>query len=56
MDSPFVMLFLGLIAVYALIKAWARRQIVMEAGGAGPVTIPDAYQKQIEKELKEIDT
>jgi cytochrome c-type biogenesis protein CcmH len=53
---PFVMLLLGLIVVYALIKAWARRQTVAEAGRVGSIPIPDSYQKQIEKELKELDT
>jgi cytochrome c-type biogenesis protein CcmH len=53
---PFVMLLLGLMVVYALIKAWARRQTIAEAGGVGPGSIPDSYKKQIEKELKELDT
>jgi len=54
---PFVMLFLGFVLVYFLIRVWARRKpaLAMEGHGAAPA-IPDTYQQQIEKELKDFDS
>ncbi|MFN8006634.1 MAG: cytochrome c-type biogenesis protein CcmH [Terriglobia bacterium] len=53
---PFVMLFLGLIVVYLLIRAWSRRKpaLVVEGPGAAP-PMPDSYREKMEKELKDYD-
>jgi cytochrome c-type biogenesis protein CcmH/NrfF len=54
---PFVVLFLGLVLVYSLIRVWARRKPALAAQGPGAVPpIPDTYQQQIEKELKDLDS
>jgi cytochrome c-type biogenesis protein CcmH/NrfF len=53
---PFVMLFLGFMLVYALIKTWLRRKVSLPAGAATQASIPDHYQKQIERELKDLDS
>jgi len=54
---PFVMLLLGFVLVYFLIKVWARRKPALAVQGPGAVpSIPDTYQQQIEKELKDLDS
>jgi cytochrome c-type biogenesis protein CcmH/NrfF len=54
---PFVMLFLGFVLVYFLIRVWARRKPALAVGGHGAAPpIPDTYQQQIEKELKDFDS
>jgi cytochrome c-type biogenesis protein CcmH len=54
---PFVMLLLGFVLVYFLIKVWARRKPALAVLGPGvDPTIPDTYQQQIEKELKDLDS
>ena len=54
---PFVMLLLGLMLVYSLIRVWARRKptLALEGPGGAPL-VPDNYQQQIEKELKDYDS
>ena len=54
---PFIVLLLGLVLVYFLIRAWARRKpaLMMQGPGATP-SIPDTYQQKIEKELKDFDS
>ena len=54
---PFVVLLLGLVLVYFLIKTWARRKPALAVAGPGATpSIPDTYQQKIEKELKDFDS
>ena len=52
---PFVMLLLGMILIYFLIKAWAKRKLDPVMEGVGAAVIPEDYQKRIDRELKELD-
>jgi len=52
---PFVMLLLGLIVVFVIIRTWLQPRRAEPAGAPGDVPIPEAYQKQIERELKNFD-
>jgi cytochrome c-type biogenesis protein CcmH len=52
---PFVMLLLGFIIVFIIIRTWLRPKRAEPAGINLDVPIPEAYQKQIERELKNFD-
>lgn len=53
--TPFVMLLLGLILVYVVIKAWVQRKpaLAQPAGSTG--AIPQDYRERMEKELKDCE-
>lgn len=54
---PFVMLFLGFVLVYFLIRVWAHRKPAVAGEGQGVAPpVPETYQQQIEKELKDFDS
>jgi cytochrome c-type biogenesis protein CcmH len=53
---PFVMLFLGLVLVYFLIKAWAKRRALPLLESNTRTEIPEDYQVRIERELKDLDS
>jgi cytochrome c-type biogenesis protein CcmH/NrfF len=54
---PFVMLFLGFVLVYFLIRVWAHRKPALAGEGHGVAPpVPEPYQQQIEKELKDFDS
>jgi cytochrome c-type biogenesis protein CcmH len=52
---PFIMLLLGFIIVFMFIRTWLQPKRAEPAGATLGVPIPDAYQKQIERELKNLD-
>lgn len=52
---PFFALLTGFIFIYALIKAWLHRDVSVASGTASSGSVPEAYQKQIERELKNLD-
>ena len=53
---PFVMLFLGLVLIYFLIKAWAKRNTLAVLESGASAEIPEDYQHRIERELKDLDS
>jgi cytochrome c-type biogenesis protein CcmH len=53
---PFAMLFLGLVLIYFLIKAWAKRRAPPVLEGSARAEIPKDYQHRIERELKDLDS
>jgi cytochrome c-type biogenesis protein CcmH len=53
---PFVMLFLGLVLIYFLIKAWAKRRALPLLESSTHSEIPEDYQLRIERELKDLDS
>jgi len=52
---PFIILFLGFILVYWLIKTWLKRKPALAVSAGGQGTIPESYQNQIDRELKDLD-
>jgi cytochrome c-type biogenesis protein CcmH/NrfF len=52
---PFIMLLLGFIVVYWLIKTWLNRKPLLAPSVGGPGTIPESYQERIDRELKDLD-
>jgi len=52
---PFIMLLLGFIVVYRLIKTWLNRKPLLAPSVGGPGTIPESYQDRIDRELKDLD-
>jgi cytochrome c-type biogenesis protein CcmH/NrfF len=52
---PFVVLLLGLILVYVLIKAWVQRRPVLAQAGGKAVSIPESYRERMERELKDFE-
>ena len=52
---PFVMLLLGFIIVFVIIRTWLQPKRAEPAGATVDVPIPEAYQKQMERELKNLD-
>ena len=52
---PFVVLLLGLILVYVLIKAWVQRRPVLAQAGGKAVSIPESYRESMERELKDFE-
>jgi cytochrome c-type biogenesis protein CcmH len=52
---PFVVLVLGLILVYVLIKAWVQRRPALAQAGGKVVSIPESYRERMERELKDFE-
>ncbi|PYV44298.1 MAG: hypothetical protein DMG06_06950 [Acidobacteria bacterium] len=52
---PFFALVAGFIFIYALIRTWLHRRVSVSAGAGPNGAIPETYQKQIERELKNLD-
>ena len=52
---PFFALLTGFIFIYALIRTWLRRKVSMAPGIGPDGSIPETYQRQIERELKDLD-
>lgn len=53
---PFVMLVLGLILIYYLIRLWARPRTAPAVEGGSSAGVPQDYQQRIESELKDLDS
>jgi cytochrome c-type biogenesis protein CcmH len=52
---PFIMLLLGFLLVYWLIKTWLKRKPLLASSAGGPGAIPEGYQDRIDRELKDLD-
>ena len=52
---PFIMLLIGFILVYWLIKTWLNRKPLLASNVGGHRTIPENYQDRIDRELKDLD-
>ena len=53
---PFVMLVLGLVLIYYLIRLWAKPRVASVAGAGNSAGVPQDYQQRIESELKDLDS
>ena len=53
--TPFVVLMLGSVFVYVVIKAWLKRKPVLAQTRGNAGSIPEDYRARMEKELKELE-
>jgi cytochrome c-type biogenesis protein CcmH/NrfF len=52
---PFFALLTGFIFIYVLIRTWLHRNVSVASRTGSSESIPEAYQKQIDRELKNLD-
>jgi cytochrome c-type biogenesis protein CcmH/NrfF len=53
--TPFLVLAIGLILVYGVIKAWVQRRPALAQAGGKTVSIPESYRERMEKEMKDFE-